>query len=253
MAGIIVDGQRLNRTRAEFDRIWESLGAESEFAIRELKAAHLYRGRKRWSKVDGANRRALIGDLCTWLTERKHDIALAAVDKQLLATRPLDPHLDAWMTCALHIALQIQRAHQRLAKNKGHTFLVFDENRMGADALAELLFAPPAWTDQYYGRKPRQERLDQVIDTAFYARSHHVGLVQIADLFAYLFRRYAELRDYGDPEAYGGELRTVAGWVEQISERLVALAHRCPKRPTNDVAEWYVNACPTSLRTLQRT
>ena len=116
-----------------------------------------------------------------------------------------------------------------------------------------LLFAPPAWTDQYYGRKPRQERLDQVIDTAFYARSHHVGLVQIADLFAYLFRRYAELRDYGDPEAYGGELRTVAGWVEQISERLVALAHRCPKRPTNDVAEWYVNACPTSLRTLQRT
>jgi hypothetical protein len=162
----------------------------------------------------------------------------------------LDHSLDAWRTCALHVALQVQRAHQQLPKNKGHTFLVFDENRRGADALAELLFSPPAWTGEYYGRKASDEALDQIIDTAFYARSHHVGLVQVADAFAFVFRRYAELVDYQQAEQYEGEVKTVSGWVETLSTRLIDSTHRCPRRPGNRVAKWYVEACPPSLRSL---
>lgn len=65
------------------------------------------------------------------------------------------------MTAALHVALQVQRAHQCLKNRKGATFLVFDENRRTADRLAKLVFNSPDWTDGYYGRARRQDRLDQ--------------------------------------------------------------------------------------------
>jgi hypothetical protein len=64
--------------------------------------------------VDGLDRAAIIGDLCTWLCERKHDIAVAAIDLAHFREKPLNESLDAWMTAALHIALQVQRAHQGL-------------------------------------------------------------------------------------------------------------------------------------------
>src|SRR5207249_1690265 len=104
----------------------------------------------------------------------------------------------------------------KIKKNKGATFLVFDEHYQHSDELAELLFEPPEWTDGYYRRKASQARLDHVIDSAFYARSHHVGLVQIADLFAFLFRRYAELTDYGASEDFVGETEAIAAWVSQV-------------------------------------
>lgn len=60
---------------------------------------------------------------------------------------------------------------------------------MKADALAELLWSPPEWTDDYYDKKKKQERLDQLVDTAFTVKSHHAGLVQVADIYALVFRR----------------------------------------------------------------
>jgi hypothetical protein len=151
------------------------------------------------------------------------------------------------MTAALHIGLQVQHAHQKLKKNKGSTFLVFDEHQQHADELAELLFEPPEWTDGYYRRKPSQARLDQVIDSAFYARSHHVGLVQIADLFAFLFRRYAELMDYGEPEDFSGETEVMTAWITQVSARLLPIAYRWPKVSREPTTSWYKDAAPASL------
>jgi hypothetical protein len=169
------------------------------------------------------------------------------VDVGRFKESPLDDGLDIWLTAALHIALQVQRAHQGLKKNKGNTFLIFDEHKRKADALAELLFNPPDWTDEYYKRSRRQPRLDQIIDTAFYAQSHHVGLVQVADLFAFLFRRHAELKDYGQAEDYEGEIEQIGSWVRRISSRLLPQVHRWPKRPKSDSSHWYRDAAPPWL------
>ena len=154
------------------------------------------------------------------------------------------------MSAALHIALQVQRHYRKEKSNKGKTFLVFDEHKRLAGPLAEMLFDPPSWTDEYYQRDKKREPLDQIVDSAFYAQSHHVGLVQVADLFAFIFRRYSELRDYALQEAFAGETERITRWVELIAARLIPGAHRWPKRLTCETARWFCDAAPPSLVTL---
>ena len=246
MVGVIADSQRLHRTRTEFGAVMARLDQGSRHAIRELKSSELYKGRGPWRHVAGGDRHALIGDLCEWLCDRKHHLALAALDLRAAKQSPLHG-LDAWMSAALHIALQVQRRYQREKGNKGCTFLVFDENKRQADNLAELLFDPPSWTDEYYQRGTRAEALDQIIDSAFYARSHQVGLVQVADLFAFIFRRYSELHDYDAGEAFAGETDRITEWVKLLSPRLLDRPHRWPRRPTCETARWFCEIAPSSL------
>lgn len=247
MAGVIADGGRLRRTQEDFLAAFERMGEVSPKVLRELKASDLYSGNGPWYGVEGAKRHELISELCDWLCDRKHRIALAAIDKNQFDADPLSADLDGWMTAALHVALQIQYEHQKLKKNKGATFLVFDQHQQHADQLAELLFDPPAWTDAFYGLKASQGRLNQVIDTAFYARSHHVGLVQVADLFAFVFRRYAELVEYEYAEAFEGEITLMEDWVKRVSTRLLPIASRWPKNKSEATGSWYRQAAPGAL------
>ena len=137
-----------------------------------------------------------------------------------------------------------------MRKNKGKTILVFDDNKHGIANVADSIYDPPAWTDDYYARGKRQGALDQLIDTPFAVKSHHVGLVQIADLYAAIFRRYAELTDHNDAERYPGETRHIVEWVELLAPRLVAKASRWPARSKSECAQWYVSVAPVSLLAL---
>lgn len=143
MVGVIADSQRLHRTRTDFADTFQRLGDVAVRDLRELKSNELYRGIGPWKGIEGSERARIISDLCGWLCDRKHDIALAAIDLEKFNDEPLHADLDEWMTGALHIALQVQRAHQRLQKRKGSTFLVFDEHQRHADRLAELLSSRP--------------------------------------------------------------------------------------------------------------
>ncbi len=249
MVGVIADSQRLNRTRTEFAAVLETLDQVPPTALRELKSSDLYKGNGPWRKIGGKERHDVIEGLCKWVCDRKHHLALAAIDLDAASKNSL-AGLDVWISAALHIALQVQRRYQGVKGNKGHTFLVFDEHKRLADPLAELLFDPPAWTDAYYRRGPRQEALDQIVDSAFYARSHHVGLVQVADLFSFIFRRYAELMDFGMSEAFEGELAKISSWVDMLSPRLLDRSHRWPRRPQGEAQEWYGAVAPASLLNL---
>ncbi len=116
--------------------------------------------------------------------------------------------------------MQLQKLHQPLVKNKGHTVLVFDENKVKTDKLNEVLFAPPSWTELYYDRAEKQEPLDQIIDSAFFTKSHHAGLVQVADLFAFVLRRYAELTDYAVKPEYKDDATDIQDLVDRLTPRL---------------------------------
>lgn len=160
MVGIVVNDERLGRTQEEFASIFANLGASVTGTLRELKSADLLVGKGVWRHLDNTVRCNIITNLCTWVTDRKHDLALAAIHLDTFkASPPGAPELcDAWQAAAWHIALQLQRAHQPLRKNKGKTILVFDDNKHGIANVADSIYDPPAWTDDYYERGEKQER-----------------------------------------------------------------------------------------------
>jgi uncharacterized protein DUF3800 len=256
MVGILVDAYRSNRTREDFAGIFDEIQALFEENLRELKGAKMIFGRDRWRKVDPEVRRRIAGYLCRWIGDRKHHIALTAIDRQKLkndatAEVPEKCH-DEWLAGGLHIALQIQKAYQVKAKNKGNTILIFDENKVKADALSELLWQPPNWTDDYYDRRPNQGPLDQIVDTTFMIKSHHAGLVQVADLFAFIFRRYAEMKDFGKPEEWKGERALIEGYTATLVNRLLPRSCRWPVRPTGKSTLWLSAMAPKSLMLLEK-
>jgi hypothetical protein len=254
MVGILVDAHRLNRTREEFAGIFDEIQGLFEENLCELKGSKLILGRDRWRKVNPNLRKRIAGYLCGWIVERKHNIALSAIDRCKLkndrtADVPKDC-LDEWLAGGLHIALQLQKANQGKDKNKGHTFLIFDDNKAKADALSDLLWQPPEWTDDYYDRGKKQSRLDQIVDTTFSIKSHHAGLVQVADLFAFIFRRYAEMKDFGQPEEWSGEQALIDGYVTTMRERLLPRACRWPARQPGASSRWFNSLAPTALMAL---
>lgn len=256
MAGIVVDAVRLNRTREEFREVFEVVETLFNENLKELKGAKIIFGRDRWRNVDPDVRKRIAEFFCNWLVDRKHYLALAAIDRQKLGqvdgSRFAPVSQDPWLAGSLHIALQLQRHHQGQPKNKGHTFLFVDENKKAADQLAELLFAPPDWTDAYYDRGKKQARLDQLIDSAFAVKSHHAGLMQVADLYALILRRYAELRDYGSRELWDGEQALIDGCAATLATRQLPRSTRWPARPQSPCAQWYNAIAPSSLLTLGR-
>ncbi len=254
MVGVLVDAYRLNRTREEFADIFDEIQKLFEENLRELKGSKMIFGRDRWRKVDPEVRKRIAGYLCDWIADRKHYLALAAIDRQKLkddaaAGVPKECR-DEWLAGGLHIALQIQKTNQVRDKNKGHTFLIFDDNKAKADTLSDLLWQPPEWTDDYYDKQKKQNRLDQIVDTTFSIKSHHAGLVQVADLFAFVFRRYAEMKDFGKPEEWAGERGLIEGYVVALTTRLLPRSCRWPARPSGTSTKWFNAIAPASLVSL---
>ena len=255
MIGIVVDTYRLNRTRTEFGQIFDVIQDIFQENLRELKGSKMIMGRSRWRKVAPSTRDLIADFLCKWVGGRKHSLVLAAIDRQKLSTIDSGPQIpkemsDPWLAAALHVALQLQRAHQKIKSNKGTTFLVFDENKMKADNFAEMLWQCPSWADTYYGRTRKQEALDQLVDTAFTVKSHHVGLVQVADLYSFLFRRYAELEGGATREEFSGERELIGKYVGILSRSLLPKSHRWPSRTGSPCARWYSSIAPDPLLAL---
>lgn len=246
MVGILADVTRLNRTVAEFGEIFELVQSLFQENLQELKGAKMIIGRDRWRRIDSGTRKKLAGTICKWVGNRKHHLVIAAIDRQAFDDAP-DPGLrkrDPWLAAALHIALQVQKNNQDHAKNKGRTFLIFDENKVGADHLSELLWAPPPWTDDYYARSKKQAALDQLIDSSFSVKSHHAGLVQIADVYAFVFRRWAELVQYALAEEWDGERAYIEELVAMLHPRLISSSARHPKKAPPDSAKWFTSVTP---------
>ncbi|MBE7518484.1 MAG: DUF3800 domain-containing protein [Thermoflexaceae bacterium] len=254
MAGVLVDATRLNKAREDFSEILGNAEAVFGERLRELKASRLVGGHGGWRNIPLDDRRAIAERLCTWVVQKKHAVVVAAIRKDALASPPQHgaPPVcaDPLLAAGLHLALQVQRLTKGTPSNKGKTFLVFDENKQKSDAMAELLWEPPAWSDAFYGKSRKESRLDQVIDSALLVKSHHAGLVQVADGFAYLFRRHVELNDFGQREEFIGEATWVHQQVSLLASRLPPRAHRWPARPTNDCARFYASLAPASLLTL---
>ena len=247
MVGIVCDSQRLARAQHDLKEVF----SDDQFVmLKELKGKHLYRGKKRWNGIDGPIRSEIIDKLIEWVVEKKHQLALAAIHYG--TTAPIDG-IDTWRTIALHIVLQLQRDGQTKKGGKGRAVVIFDENKQQIDHMAELLAEAPTWSDDYYERDLKDPQLDQIIDSAFTAKSHHVGLLQVADLYAYLFFRYEQLMRLGDRQEYWpGETVILEERIARLSGQLLAPRHRWAKRTESDCMRWYAENAPPSLLELGR-
>lgn len=251
MAGVTVDAVRLRRANRQFDDLTSTFFASSGRAPSELKGRDLHRGRRTFDGVDPDLRHALIDDVCRMCDERGLRIALAALDLKRLAsiTGPSGAPTKPLAVGGLHVALQLQRMYQGKDKNKDLTVLVFDENKRMVDVWSDLIHDPPGWSDAYYGRKKDQDQLSTIVDSAFYAKSHHAGLIQVADVAAAVFHRYAELAEYGQAERYKGERGVIDARIAVLGPRLIPRAHRHPGRG-GEAATWLNGLTPDAFRSL---
>jgi hypothetical protein len=90
-----------------------------------------------------------------------------------------------------------------------------------------------------------------IIDTPFAVESHHVLMIQVADVIAGILRRYAELETYAWPEKYIGERVQYAEWVELLHPSFLGNEHRWGTGNTSDCAAWYRSLAPASLLALR--
>lgn len=247
IVGIVADATRYSRTSEEFRGLFDRCSNAAREGLRELKSAELSRGKGKWFNVPRAERNDIIGELVEWTTTRKHRIALSAIDIDLASAIPAPDDLpaDNWLRAGLHIALQVQRSHQGKAGSKGRTLLFFDEHPKLTE-LSTLLLEPPASTDAYYSRGKKQAVLSEVLDTSVAVKSHHFGLIQVADLYAYVFRRHCELAA-GAAETWTGETAMVAEWVARLKPRLLGLPDRWPTRTVSPLARWFRAVAPQAL------
>jgi len=249
MVGIVADASRLGKSNEEFGGIFAKVQALFEENFAELKGAKMIFGRARWRKIDPERRKEIAVTLCEWVVRRKHDLVISAVDRSLFAKNPGPglPKNEEWIAAALHIALQVQKAHQGMERGKGRTFLIFDENKMFADHVSDLLYAPPPWTFEYYGCNRPGDAFSEVIDSSFTVKSHHAGLVQIADLYAFVLRRFAEMAQYGLAEEWAGERGFIEELVGILRPRMLDRSFRYPQRGGGDCAAWFRSMAPEVL------
>ena len=252
IVGVVVDAIRMHRTKEDWNDLIKELYDVTEGRFSELKAGQLYRGNDLWRQWDSGERTELIERIISWMVKRKHEITFAAVSRSRLASQRSAASLDGmqnateWGIAAMHLILEVQKWSQKEKNNKGNTVFVFD-NAQEKDELLKLTHEPPGATGGFYNLKKKQRPLDQLIDVPYFVDSRHVGLIQVADLFAFLLRLYADLADGLMEEKFEGELKRVNSWIAGMRPVLLPDSVRWPKSSKDPCARFFQSIAPPSL------
>lgn len=260
MTGIIVDAQRMHKTKADWKELLEILSDICKRKITEFHTRDFYLGNSPWRDLDGGLRSRIISAIFEWLTKRKHQITFSGVNKKLFNNNiKKDSKLknlhSIWCFMGLHLILTIQKEFQPpVGKSsiKGNTLFIFDEEVREKTHFAELVKKPPEWTDEYYSRSLDKPRLDQVIDVPYYGDSKDVNLIQLADLIAYFIRRYVEIKERTIPPKYAAEEEKVGLWIKSILKLSLPVPTRYPAVGRDECSELFYKYAPESLRKLGR-
>lgn len=255
MAGVIVDSRRMHITKNDWLSLLRALSEYTGRQVKEFHTREFYSGNGLWRGISGEMRAGIITEILGWLKERKHKISFCGIDKEKYfkdfdTTEKLKEIGSLWCVLGLHQVLMIQKQHQSEGKLRGHTVFIFDEEVKEKDRIINLVSAPPAWTDSYYGKKEKDEPLDQIIDVPYFGDSEKVGLLQVADLIAYVVRRYVEIKENRVSPRYYDEFERVDGWIKLISELALPTPSRYMKKQRCECADLFCRYAPDSLMKL---
>ncbi|MBN2412966.1 hypothetical protein JXQ31_14860 [candidate division KSB1 bacterium] len=84
-----------------------------------------------------------------------------------------------------------------------------------------------------YEPKKELQRLNQIIDSAYFVRSHHSSMAQVVDILSFFLRLYIEINYYGFQEAYNGENDKITRWIEKVKDKFVSYSVIYPNKKSN--------------------
>lgn len=261
MVGIIIDEKKLHKYSREVGEKIRKL--ESEYhaihdkGFKEIKTHALLSGKnKGWSKISPDIRKEFCLDLCKMAQSVPFQIVFSAIDREKHSALNFDEYPDFckkyWQSAAIQIALEAHCANSGTKRNKGKTLLIFDNNQQEASNLSDFLFQPDEWIKAYYNPPKKEPLLDNIIDTAFGIKSHHSGLVQVADCYAYIIRRCLEIRSLGQAEKWnvdGGEFGYISQCMQLLSPKLELSKKKRNMKPSSapECINFYNQIAPDEL------
>jgi hypothetical protein len=255
MVGIVVDAARMHLTKADWLELLKTLSDITEHQIVELHTRDFYSGSGVFREIDGATRAEVISEIFQWLTERKHHVVYSSVLKSsYYAARKAQEIPDElntlWRFLGFHLILAMQNACQGEAKNKGHTIFVFDNEERERMRFTDIIMRPPAWSDEYYSRKKKQDQLDQIVDVPYFGDSKEVSLIQLADFVSFFLRRYAEIKEGLVPAKYEVEGERLSDWIAEMRGRCIGRQFIYRKTGRQYAHALFYNNAPPSIRDL---
>ena len=81
MVAMIIDIQRMNRTKLEWSDLFDELSRLANKPISEIHAKDLIPGHGAWHKIHPKVRVQVVDGILHWIENRKHKITFSAIDK----------------------------------------------------------------------------------------------------------------------------------------------------------------------------
>ncbi|TYO91167.1 DUF3800 domain-containing protein [Oceanicella actignis] len=248
MCGLMVDAYKLRKKTADFDRMLSGFLARHPGSNTELKTSKFINGKGGWNKIDPAERKAFLSEMCQLAVANGGKLFGIGLSFGALAKAREAGHghpfgESYWLAGGMFTCALVQKKMQGAQKGKGLTVVIIDDNKKEMPAISDGLYDADPWFDGLYQRRgskrgkklwlPRTpgDRFDQIINTAFAIKSHHSSLVQVADAICYVYRRHLELLDCN--EAYPGEREFYQSLVEILEPAREKLG-QCPQAPCVD-------------------
>lgn len=245
MAGLMIDAYRLRRQTQGLDDALDAILPVRPSGRMELKTSRFLNGRGNWGRIDADVRKGFVRKLCDLSIEGGGQIFALALSiggfRSACKRFPDQPTgSNTWLASAMFLASLIQKKMQRVAKGKGLTVMIMDDNKQYMPRLSDTIHSRAPWFDGLYkvhkthrNKKiwePRSgdNRFDHVVNTPFAIKSNHSSLVQVADALCYIYRRHLELSTQS--EAWRGERDYINGLIDTVEPRRQKLG-RCPNEP----------------------
>lgn len=187
-AGILVDLTKLRKAIQTHDEIIEEINESSQIPIRELKFTDFKECSKEpyKSKYHNVENRCdlLSRIVTTFQSEINFKLIYSAIhDDTFLKIKRAGLPKEAvrlthpFLAAAYRVISRIEHIQQSKPKNKGNTFVILDEQNAFQEEFENLVVYPI-----------HKNKFTQIIDTAYFGKSHHSKLIQITDLMAGIIR-----------------------------------------------------------------
>lgn len=232
--GAMLDLTKLTKAQRQHQEIM-NIFTSHNINISEFKACDMYRGVNQFNDFSPDLRDTLFEFLLAWGEDRKCRYFISPIHskKHFDLCKKNDPIAMKlkfpFEAAALNITLSIQKYQKSKKKNKGRTFVVFDEQHKHDENFIKLFEEQMNYTDLFTQFEESDgERLNQIIDIPFFSKSHLVTLIQLADVGAFITRKYYEIKILAINEKYDGELSKIEKWYKRICLRKVSKSIMTP-------------------------
>ena len=244
MCGLMIDAYKLRKKTEVFDRRLEAIFARHPGRREDFKTSRFINGRGGWSDIDAVERKEFLRGVCALAVGnggKVFGLALSFTAFDAVAAGDAQPFgNNYWLASAAFTACLVQKKMQVIKNSKGLTVVIMDDNKREMPKLSDELYQGNEWFDGLYQvrgtkrgksvwmQRKKQNRFDQIINTAFAIKSDHSSMVQVADAISYVYRRNLELTS--EDEAWDGETEYYDELVALLEPTRQKLG-RCPDAP----------------------